>query len=298
MAGDHGRLTAITVAPPRQQRSFPAITLLAGAPAAFLLIFFIVPTMLLMSSSLLPSEGGIVVGGLTLDNFTTLLRRKLYLAAILRTFVIGVSVGTLVVLLAYPLAYFLVRTTSRWKGALIALSLSPLLASVIVRTYGWYVILNREGALNQAGLSLGVIDQPLQFLPSSAAITVGLAHALLPYGVLSIMSSLNGLNPNLERAALSLGATRWNTFRAVTLPLTLPGVAGGFLLAFSLAISAYATPAILGGPATETMATMIRTFMTGLLDWGLGSAMGVILLATSVTLLVAMTAFGSRRAQV
>jgi len=143
-----------------------------------------------------------------------------------------------------------------------------------------------------------VPDQPLQFLPSSAAIAIGLTHALLPYGVLSIMSSLNGLNPNLERAALSLGATRWNTFRAVTLPLTLPGVAGCFLLAFSLAISAYATPAILGGPATETMATMIRTFMTGLLDWGLGSAMGVILLATSVTLLVATTALGSRRARI
>jgi putative spermidine/putrescine transport system permease protein len=290
-------LTELTVAPPRQ-RAFPAIALLAGAPAAFLLIFFVIPTMFLMSSSLLPSEGGIVVGGLTLANFTTLLQRKLYVGAILRTFVIGVSVGTLVVLLAYPLAYFLVRTTSRWKGLLIALSLSPLLASVIVRTYGWYVILNREGALNRAALNLGLVDQPLQFLPSSAAITIGLAHALLPYGVLSIMSSLNGLNPNLERAALSLGATRWNTFRAVTLPLTLPGVAGGFLLAFSLAISAYATPAILGGPATETMATMIRTFMTGLLDWGLGSAMGVLLLATSITLLVATTALGARRARV
>jgi putative spermidine/putrescine transport system permease protein len=290
-------LTELTVARPRQL-SFPAVALLAGVPAAFLLIFFVVPTMLLMSSSLLPSEGGVVVGGLTLSNFTTLLQRKLYLTAILRTFVIGVSVGTLVVLLSYPLAYFLVRTTSRWKGALIALSLSPLLASVIVRTYGWYVILNREGALNKLTLSLGLADQPLQLIPSTAAITVGLAHALLPYGVLSIMSSLNGLNPNLERAALSLGATRWNTFKAVTLPLTLPGVACGFLLAFSLAISAYATPAILGGPATETMATMIRTFMTGLLDWGLGSAMGVILLATSVTLLVVMTAFGSRRAQV
>jgi len=269
--------------------------LLVGLPAAFLLIFFVLPTMYLLSSSLLPSEAGVVVGGITLGNFAALLERKLYLAVILRTFLIGVSVGLLVVLLAYPLAYFLVRTTSRWKGALIALSLSPLLASVIVRTYGWYVILNREGALNQAGLNLGLIDRPLQLIPSTPAIVVGLTHALLPYGVLSIMSALNGLNPNLEKAALSLGATRFQTFRTVTLPMSFAGVTGGFLLAFSLSISAYATPAILGGPATETMATMIRSFMTALLDWGLGSAMGVLLLATSMVLLATAAAFGGRR---
>jgi len=254
--------------------------------------------MYLLSSSLLVSDSGVIVGGLTLDNFSSLLRRSLYQAIILRTFVIGISVAALVVLLAYPLAYFLVRTTSRWKGALIALSLSPLLASVIVRTYGWYVILNREGAINQFALNLGLIDRPLQLIPSTPAIIVGLAHALLPYGVLSIMSSLNGLNPNLERAALSLGATRWRTFRAVTLPMTLPGVAGGFLLAFTLAISAYATPAILGGPATQTMATMIRDFMLQLLEWGLGSAMGVILAASSLILLVATAVIGGARTRV
>ena len=87
------------------------------------------------------------------------------------------------------------RTSSRWKHLLIALSLAPLLASVIVRTYGWWVVLNRDGALNVALRSLGVIDQPLLMLPSNLAIIIGLAHALLPYGVLSIMASLNGLNP-------------------------------------------------------------------------------------------------------
>ena len=111
------------------------------------------------------------------------------------------------------------------------------------------------------------------------AIIVGLAHALLPYGVLTIIASLNGLNPNLERAAMSLGANRFRTFLHVTLPLTLPGIIGGFLLAFAISISAYATPAILGGPATEVMATMIRTFMAVTLDWALGSAMGAILVS-------------------
>jgi len=122
-----------------------------------------------------------------------------------RTFVVGACVGLLVVLLGYPLAYFLVRTRSRWKGLLIALALAPLLASVVVRTYGWYIILNRFGVANDLLLSLGVIDDRIAFMPSTGAIIVGLAHALLPYTVLTIMGSLQGINPNLELAAMSLG---------------------------------------------------------------------------------------------
>ena len=94
------------------------------------------------------------------------------------------------VLLGFPLAYFLVRTRSRWKGLLIALSLAPLLASVVVRTYGWYIILNRFGVANDALLGLGIIEQRIPFMPSTGAIIIGLAHALLPYTVLSIMGSL------------------------------------------------------------------------------------------------------------
>ena len=95
-------------------------------------------------------------------------------------------------LLGFPLAYFLVRTRSRWKGLLIALSLAPLLASVVVRTYGWYIILNRFGFANDMLLGLGLIEERIAFMPSTGAIIVGLAHALLPYTVLTIMGSLNG----------------------------------------------------------------------------------------------------------
>jgi len=269
--------------------------LLVALPAALLLAFFAVPTAWLLSVSFLVSDGMNVGDEVTLDNFRTVLGHRIYAGAIVRTFAIGLGVGVIVILLAYPLAYFLVRTRSRFKGWLIALSLAPLLASVIVRTYGWFVILNREGALNRLLLETGLVSAPVQFLPSAGAITIGLAHALLPYGVLSIMSSLNALNPNLERAAMSLGANRFRTFLAVTLPLTLPGVAGGFLLAFSIAISAYATPAILGGPATETMATLIRNLMVVQLDWALGSAMGAVLLVTALGLLLLSVSLGTRR---
>jgi putative spermidine/putrescine transport system permease protein len=268
---------------------------LVGAPATLLIIFFVIPVASLLSMSFLESDGMVVTGELTLLNYATVFGHRLYVGAIIRTFVIGVGVGALVIVLAYPLAYFLVRTTSRWKGVLIAVSLAPLLASVIVRTYGWYVILNREGALNRLLLETGIVTRAVEFLPSTGAIIVGLAHALLPYGVLSIVSSLNALNPNLERAAMSLGANRFRTFLSITLPLTLPGIAGGFLLAFSIAISAYATPAILGGPATETMATLVRSLMVVQLDWTLGAAMGSVLLVSTLGLFMLASVAGSRR---
>ena len=301
MAGDH-ELTATNLPPPSlagggRKRVLNHIRpyVLIALPLIFLLIFFVIPSVVLLSMSIVQSENTIPTGNLTFDNFTTLLSNRLYLNAILRSVFVGIASGAIVVVLAYPLAYFLVRTTSRWKNLLIALSLAPLLASVIVRTYGWWVVLNREGALNVGLRSLGIIDQPLIILPSTVAIIIGLAHALLPYGVLTIMASLNGLNPSLERAAMSLGAGRTRTFLAVTLPMSTPGIAGGFLLTFAIAISAYATPAILGGPNTEVMATMIRRFMLELLDWSLGSAMGAILLVSAMVLLLLTNALGNRQ---
>jgi putative spermidine/putrescine transport system permease protein len=269
--------------------------LLAGIPALFLILFFALPNALLLTVSFLKSEAQLLTDEVTLDNYGFVLSRRLYLDAIVRTFAIGMAVGLLDILLAYPLAYFLVRTTSRWKGLLIALSLAPLLASVVVRTYGWYVILNRSGVANDLLLALGVIAERIPFMPSSGAITIGLAHALLPYAVLTVMGGLDAIHPNLERAAMSLGASRLRTFLSVTLPLSMPGVVGGFLLCFSIAISAYATPAILGGPATQVLATAIYGFMTQLLDWSVGAALAVILVVSSLALLYLASRLGARQ---
>jgi putative spermidine/putrescine transport system permease protein len=179
---------------------------------------------------------------------------------------------------------------------LIAMALAPLLASVVVRTYGWWVILNRDGPISTLVEWLDPAHGPLTILPSSAAIVIGLTHSLLPYGVLTILSALNGINPSLEKAAMSLGASRIRTFLGITLPLSISGVAGAFLLAFSLSISAYATPAILGSPATATMATRIYEFLTSLDDWSLGAAMAAILIVSTMLMLLMGSAIGARRA--
>ena len=269
--------------------------LLVAAPLAVLLLFFALPNALLLSASFVKSEAQQLTNELTLENYQFLFTRPLYIWAFIRTFIVGISVGLIDVVLGYPLAYFLVRTRSRWKGLLIALALAPLLASVVVRTYGWYIILNRFGVANDLLLALGVIDERIAFMPSTGAIIIGLAHALLPYTVLTIMGSLQGINPNLELAAMSLGANRMRTFFDVVLPLSFPGIAGGFILAFSIAISAYATPAILGGPATQVMATAIYGFMTQLLDWSIGAALAVILVICAVALAYAAARMGARQ---
>jgi ABC-type spermidine/putrescine transport system permease subunit I len=284
------------VSAPHASRAPAAPWLIVAVPAALLLAFFVLPNVLLLSASFQKSEAQQLTSQLTLDNYRFLFTRPLYLEVFARTFAVGLSVAALDVLLGYPLAYFLVRTRSRFKGLLIALSLAPLLASVVVRTYGWYIILNRFGFANDALLALRVIDDRIAFMPSTGAIIVGLAHALLPYAVLTIKGSLNGSNPHFESAAMSLGANRTRTFLHVVLPLSIPGVAGAFLIVFSIAISAYATPAILGGPATLVAATAIYNFIIQLLDWSLGSALAVILIASSLLLLYAAGRLGTRRA--
>ncbi|MCG8511709.1 MAG: ABC transporter permease [Rhodospirillales bacterium] len=276
----------------------PLHWVLIGAPALFLLAFFVVPNAFLLSASVLKSENQVLTNELTLDNFTLFLTKKVYLLTILRTFVVGASVGLLVAFLSFPVSYFLVRTQSRWKGILIALSLAPLLASVVVRTYGWYVLLDRFGFVNDVLLGFDAIQERIAFIPSTAGIIIGLAHALLPYGILTNLASLSAVNPNIERAAMSLGANRTKTFLLILLPNCLPGLAASFLLAFSISISAYATPAILGGYAAQTIATLIYAFIMQVLDWSLGAALGAILIVSTMAILYLSFRFGGRRAEV
>jgi len=269
--------------------------LVLALPCLVLISFFALPNALLLSASFMRSEAAVLIEEFTLDNYADVFAGALYRGAMLRTAIVGIAVGAIDIAIAFPLAYFLVRTRSRWKGLLIALSLAPLLASVIVRTYGWYVILNRTGAINQGLQAIGLIDQPLGLMPSTGAIIIGLAHALLPYAIVTLLTALGSINPNLELAAMSLGASRWRTFAHVVLPLSLPGLIGGFVLCFSIAISAYATPAILGGPATQTIATLIYTYMMNLLDWAVGSALATTLIAASLILLYVASKVGSQR---
>jgi spermidine/putrescine transport system permease protein len=154
----------------------------------------------------------------------------------------------------------------------------PFWISYIIRTMSWINILGVSGALNVFLQTIDVIDQPLQLLYNEPSVILGLVHFLLPFMILNVYVSVDGIDENLTDAARSLGATGWQAFREVTLPLSLPGLAAGGLLCFVLAAGTYITPLILGGPGNAMFANLVFDAIITQLNWPLGSAMSLVLL--------------------
>ena len=265
---------------------------LVSPALVYLAVLCFVPDAIMLAFSVFEYRDGIIYPGFTLEHYVRFLTDDFYLTILLRTLYLAIGVGVLTVLIGYPIAYFLVRSRSRWKGAVLMLVLMPLLASVVVRTYGWLVLLEPQGLLNQFLGLLGL--GPVTLIRNYTGVFIGLVHVYLPYSILSIMASLSTVHPNLELAAQNLGAGRVEAFRRVTLPLTIPGMVTGFALTFSLTLSAFATPRILGGRTVHTTATQIYDQMLFLLNWPLAGAIVVIVLVISVGVLWLTSRFQTR----
>jgi putative spermidine/putrescine transport system permease protein len=258
---------------------------LAAPLAGCLVVWFVLPLALLLSESF----RDVVVGqptppGLTLRNYARFLLDPFYLGTLRATLVLGVVVTQLALVLAYPVAYGLARGRHRWKTVLRLCVVAPLLVSVVIRTYGWIVLLANNGAVNQALLLLGLVDEPVKFLFTYTGVLIGLVHFALPVAVLSLVGVIEAVDQALEDAARGLGAGPWRTFWAVTFPLTLPGVSAGAMLVFSLTVAAFVTPALMGGPALVVLSTLIYQQMTVTLEWGFGAAVATILLVVATGL--------------
>lgn len=258
-------------------------TLLLIPTLVWMLLFFFLPTLFVVATSFFEYRNAQIIPAFTLQNYQKFLTDSYNVRIFLRTMQIAAGVGIASVVLGYPVAYFLVRSRSRWRGLIFVLVLMPLLASVVVRTYGWLVLLQDRGLINQILDVMGL--GPLGMMHTYTAIFIGLLHVLLPYSILSMMASLHSVHPSLEMAAANLGAGRLGTFRHVTLPLILPGMFTGFVLTFALALTAYATPRILGGTTSPVTATVIYDYMLFLLDWPFASAIAVIVLLVTAVLL-------------
>jgi putative spermidine/putrescine transport system permease protein len=230
--------------------------------------------------------GGVSSSAFTLENYIHFLSDAYYLDVLLETFKLGLWVTTLAVIVGYPLAYFIARAPAGLRGPLRLVVLAPLLVSVVVRTYGWLILLAGNGPVNQALMALGVIQEPLRLLFNLSGVTIGLLHVFLPTMVLATVGVIEGVDRTTEEAAASLGSPPWRTFLEITLPLSLPGVVAGSMLVFSLTIAAYVTPALLGGPSLLILPTLIYQQVMVVLDWSFGAAMAAILLAASVLVLL------------
>lgn len=252
--------------------------LLAPATLAMLL-FFVMPLLWLLRMSFNRGRGaGVIEQAFTAENYLRFLTEPFYLQLILRTLGLGVLVTALTLLVTYPIALFLTRTRSRWKGVLVALLVAPLLTSMVVRTYGWLVLLGSDGLVNGALIAVGFVDEPLELMNNRLGIMIGLVEILMPYMALGLLSGFGRFGPEMEEAAMSLGAGPVRTFFRVTLPLSVPGIATGCLLVFVLTISSFVTPKLLGGGRFFVMATEIYEQATLTLNWPFASAISFLLL--------------------
>jgi putative spermidine/putrescine transport system permease protein len=223
----------------------------------------------------------------TLDNYVRLLSDPFYLKVIWKTLQLGLIVTAITLLLGYPLAFFLARTRSKFKNILTYLVFMPLMVGIVVRAYGWIVILGHEGALNNLLIGLGFLERPFRFLYTSHAVVVGLIEVLLPFMVMPLLSSIEKIDPHVEEAARALSATRLQTFRRVTLPLSLPGIVSGSLMVFSLTITAYALPALLGGAKVKMISALAYDAMLVGYNWPFGSAIGIVMIVVSSVIVYA-----------
>ena len=220
--------------------------------------------------------------GYTLDYYAQIWRVPVYLTVIWRTFQTSALVTLLCLALGYPLAYLLATLRPRVARLLMIVVILPFFTSIIVRTYAWMVLLGSHGVVNQYLTWLGLTVAPLPLLYNKGGVLIGMTYVLLPYMVLTVYSVMRGIEPAFIRAAHSLGASRWQAFRKVFLPLSLPGIAGGTLLVFILSLGFFITPALMGGPSDVMIAMLIEREVEFTLNWSFASALAVILLALTL----------------
>ena len=213
-----------------------------------------------------------------------------------RTFRIAVLVTLICAVFGTPEAYILNRMRAPWKGLFLLVVLGPLLISVVARTLGWALLFGGEtGLINKALLGLGVISAPIPFMFTETGVVIALSHVLMPFMVLSVWAALQRLDPQVENAALSLGAAPPTVLRRVVLPQVLPGLLSGSIIVFALAASAFATPAIIGGRRLKVASTLAYDEFLNTLNWPLGAALAVLLLVALIAIIVGCNRLVERR---
>jgi len=257
------------------------ITFLLLIPAGFIAVY----------SFWLRTATGADVAGFHTANWVEVLTDPFYRDILLQTFRIAGITTVLCALMGYVPAYFIVTTQTRHKALLLLLLMLPFWISYIIRTMSWISVLGTSGVVNTALMSLGLIDQPLQLLYNEASVVLGLVHYLLPFMILNVYVSLDGIDGALTEAARSLGCTGWQAFTEVTLPLSLPGLAAGGLLCFVLAAGTYITPMVLGGPRDAMFASLVFEAVITQLNWPLGSALSMVLLVLLGALVMVYTRY-------
>ena len=239
-------------------------------------IFFVLPVALTVPKSVFRD------GSVNFDAYAAVLGDGYYGLVLWRSLWLSFVSTVVCVLLGYPIAYYATRLSARrYKRYIYMIILAPLFTTAVTRVIAWTMILGNQGIINTLLMQLGWTEAPVRMLYTDTAIMTGLVYTMVPFSVLTIASVLENLDGKLEEGARDLGATPWQAFLRVTLPLSAPGVSAGAILVFALCLSAYVTPALLGGGRIKVMASLVFEQFMRTANWPLGSAIACVLLVVT-----------------
>jgi putative spermidine/putrescine transport system permease protein len=272
-------------------------TALLGPATIFVAVSLFAPLAILFRYSLndFTAETKTMVDALTAAQYAKFFADPYYLSALGTTVKVALISSITCLVLGFPLAYVLARTQSRFKPLLIIAIVLPLFVGNSVRAAGWMVVFGNKGFVNAGLMGLGIIQQAIEIMFTEKAVIIGIIAVDLPFMVLSLQSVIEGIDRAVEEAAFSLGAPPATMFRRVLWPLALPGILGGMILTFILAMNAYATPFLLGGPTFKMMAPVIYNEFTQKTNWPFGAAGAFILMAVTLSLTIVSNLLIQRR---
>jgi putative spermidine/putrescine transport system permease protein len=260
----------------RRRRDWRSIRLLVPA-LLLLVIFFLLPVLsLLLRSVLEPTPG--------LSNYAQLLGSTTYLRVFGNTFLVATVVTVVTLAIGFPTAWLLAIAPRKLSSVLFSILLLSMWTNLLARTFAWMVLLQQTGPINRVLMALGVISEPLTLVNNLIGVTIGMTYIMLPFLVMPLHATLRSIDPSTLRAAAICGASRWQAFWRVLVPLAMPGIASGALMVFVMALGYFVTPSLLGGASYMMLAELIAQLVQQLLNWGLAGAAAFVLLAVTLGL--------------
>lgn len=253
----------------------------------FLTAFMLVPLLFTMVGTFFQE------GQFTISGYSYFFKDPYFLKILWTTLRVSLLTTLICIVLGFPVAYYISKQGPRKKGLLLALAIFPLLTSSVVRSFSWMIILGKKGLFNNALISLRIISEPLEILYTPTAMMIGLVHLFLPLIIMTLVGVLENIDPDLIKAAESLGAKRFTAFYKVIVPLSVPGLIMGSILVFVGSLTAYTTPALLGGKQRVLSTFLYQNAMT-LNDWQRASVLAVIMMVITFVVITVMSKLATR----
>lgn len=250
---------------------------LASPAILIVLVILVIPVGWLFYVSFIGADGTF-----SMENYERMIKRRSYARIFQTTFEVSLITTGLCILIGYPLAYFMSQLPLKWANLCLVTVLLPFWTSLLVRTYAWLVLLQRQGLVNDWGISLGFWEEPIKMVHNLSGTLIGMVHIMLPFLILPVYGAMRAIDRDYMKAASNLGASPTRAFWTVFFPLSTPGLFAGALMVFILCLGFFVTPAVLGGGKVILVSMQIVSNIELFVNWGAASALGVVLLGLTV----------------